>query len=132
MVARKAVDVLPERLQIVLCGERRSGVVAGGSRLHHKILTIVLRCKVENVKSRLPEHPPEGSRAEIGAMLVVDIPESDIAEHTCSIGDLKKHGGVEPVSNGPPHHGDEFPCILDVLQGHLTADEIGLIMGILL
>src|ERR1700674_3230820 len=63
-------------------------------------------------------------------MLVIDIPERIVPENAAEIGNLEKDKGVSPLSDGSSDGLDEPSRVVDVLERHFAADDVGVDIGI--
>ena len=57
-------------------------------------------------------------------MLIINIPKCHIAKYAPSLRDLKENRDIDFVSQRFSHPRNKIQHIWDVLQGHLTTDEI--------
>src|SRR5260370_24290473 len=99
-------------------------------RRNHQILVIVVCPDIAHVKSGYDEEIFQCTCGEIGAVLVIDIPEGDILENPAHVGHLEEHGGVQTLTDGTAHHAHEAQGIRDVFERHLAYNEVGLSMRV--
>src|SRR6185369_7187124 len=62
---------------------------------------------------------------EIRAVLVIDVPECHVLQNQPHVRDLEEYGCYRPTTNGTADRPDEVGGVLNVLERHLAADEIG-------
>ena len=104
---------------------------ARGLRCNHQILVVVVGPDIEHVESRLTEQQRKRLGAEIGTMLVVDIPEGQITQHAAHVRHLEEDHRVVAITHGAAHCLHEVCGIGYVFQGHFAAHEIALHVSIL-
>src|SRR3546814_9445762 len=68
----------------------------------------------------------EGTDREVGAVLVIDIPEGALGEDAGRIRDLEEDDRPLAALELVAHHADERADLRYVLQRHLAADEVGI------
>ena len=82
-----------------------SGVPAsrhvGRPRLDEEVLVVVGRPDVEDLEAGRAEQPRQRAGGEVGAVLVVDVPEPRVAQHVQRAGQLEEHGGVTALADAP-------------------------------
>ncbi len=97
-----------------------------GPGLDHQVLAVKSGADVQDLEPATLQQRRQGPRGEIGDVLVVDVPERDLAEDSGRVGHLEEDDRVPPPADGAAHHAHEFIRLPDMFQGHLARIEISL------
>ena len=80
--------------------------------------------KIENLESTGSEETSKRSEGEIGAMLVIEIPECPFAQDTRHVGNLEEDHGGRFVSDCAPDGLDELLGGMNVFKRVAAADQV--------
>ena len=124
------LEVLHRRLELGEVVLEGKGVAVGARRvrwlgLDQQVLVVVGKAEIEDVEAGRAEQAGERAGREVGAVLVVHVPERDLLEHPPDVGQLEEHHGVEPVADRAPDRAQHLRHGLDVLEGVPADDGVG-------
>src|ERR1700743_1735583 len=90
------------------------------------VLTVIAQGKVGYVKALLAKEPSVRPRAEIRAVLVIDVPECALGKHAFDIGGFEEDPGILSVSDQGADRADEIGYRSDVFERVTAKDNFGI------
>jgi hypothetical protein len=103
-----------------------------GTGLQQDVLVVVVEAGVQHREAGAVEQPHQRADREVRAVLVVDVPEGDLAQHPEHVGQLEEDGGGLPPGQVGPEQLHEPGHVGDVLQRVAADHEVGRQVGVLL
>ena len=95
-----------------------------GSRRDQHVLVVVVGPEVDRIEAGVAEQAAERARAEVRAVLVVDVPEGPQVQNPGDLGDHEEDQGVAVLAQGRADAADERRGVVHMLERHLAAQEI--------
>src|SRR6185437_10013485 len=106
---------------------RRAG---RGPRFEHQILPSIGLVQLQHVEAGLTEQAGQRTAREIGAVLVIDVPEHAVLQHSFHVRQLEEYVDVASIADRLAHQSDELAYRADVLEGVAAANVVRLQVGV--
>src|SRR3954452_19360621 len=117
-------------LEVVLPGQLGKLRLRTRPCLDHDILVVIGLPQAMRNEARPAEETRQGASCEVGAVLVIDIPEGGLDQYPFHVGQLEEHDGVGPLVDSLADQGHEVADSPDMLEcvaaAHIVGPEVGI------
>src|SRR6185437_9199669 len=113
-------------LEVVLLGQASRGSAGRRPRFEHQVLPAIGFVQLEHVEPGITEQASERTAREIRAVLVIDVPEHSVLEHSLHVRELEEHVDVAAIADRLAYESDEIAHRADVLEGVAAANVVRL------